>query len=97
MLMRPPSRPFIAMAKPSPSSPRRCVSGTSTSSKLIARVGWLFQPIFCSFLPNCTPGVCAGTAKAEMPPGPAPPVRAITTSRSVSPAPEMKALLPLST
>jgi len=43
------------------------------------------------------PGKSAGTAIALMPPAPGPPVRAITTSSSVAPAPEMKALEPLST
>jgi hypothetical protein len=43
------------------------------------------------------PGASAGTAKAEMPLAPAPPVRAISTSTSVEPAPEMKALPPLMT
>ena len=43
------------------------------------------------------PGASAGTAKAEMPAAPEPgsPVRAITTSTSVLPAPEMKALEPV--
>ena len=39
MLMRPPSRPFIAILNPSPSSPRRCPMGTRTLSKTISRVG----------------------------------------------------------
>src|SRR3546814_2608980 len=43
------------------------------------------------------PGVSAGTTKAETPLGPATPVRAMTTSTSVSPAPEIKALAPLIT
>ena len=51
MLMRPPSSPFIAMRKPSPSLPSRWSAGTRTLSKLMVRVGWLFQPILCSFLP----------------------------------------------
>ena len=51
MLMRPPSSPFIAILKPSPSWPSRLAAGTRTWSKLMVRVGWLFQPIFSSFLP----------------------------------------------
>ena len=47
MLIRPPSRPFMAMRKPSPSSPRRCLAGTRTSSKVIARVG--DQPLYMLF------------------------------------------------
>ena len=45
------------------------------------------------------PGKCAGTAKALMPLAPdwASPVRAISTSTSVEPAPLMNALLPLMT
>lgn len=43
------------------------------------------------------PSKCAGTAKALMPEAPdcASPVRAISTSMSVAPAPLIKALLPL--
>jgi hypothetical protein len=61
------------------------------------RVGWLFQPIFSSLRPKLMPGRSAGTAMALTPPAPAPPVRAITTSSSVAPAPEMKAFEPFST
>jgi hypothetical protein len=44
------------------------------------------------------PGASAGTAKALMPLAPdASPVRAMSTSTSVLPAPLMKALLPLMT
>ena len=43
------------------------------------------------------PGAFAGAANAEMPPAPPAPVRAISTSTSVDPAPEMKALPPLMT
>jgi len=43
------------------------------------------------------PGASAGTTKADTPPAPGPPVRAIKTSTSVLPAPEMKALPPLIT
>ncbi len=46
MLMRPPSSPCIAMRKPCPSSPSRCAAGTRTPSNAMARVGWLFHPIF---------------------------------------------------
>src|SRR5690606_24405931 len=40
-------------------------------------------------------GLSAGTANAEMPCAPASPVRAMTTSTSVAPAPEMNAFEPL--
>ena len=97
ILMRPPSMPFMAMAKPSPSAPSRLAAGTFTWSKLMMRVGWLFQPIFSSFLPYTIPGKFAGTAKAEMPAAPSPPVRAMTISMSVWPAPEINAFVPSST
>ena len=57
MLMRPPLRPFIAIPKPLPSSPRRLAIGTRTLSKMTWRVGWAFHPIFFSFGPNDRPGV----------------------------------------
>ena len=41
------------------------------------------------------PGVLAGTSSAEIPAAPGPPVRVMTTSASVEPAPEIKALLPV--
>lgn len=43
------------------------------------------------------PGVSAGTRKQEMPLAPSSPVRAMTISTWVLPAPEMKHLLPSST
>ena len=91
----------MAILKPSPSAPKRWLSGTKASSKLICRVGWLFQPILASLRPKPMPSVRASTAKAQMPWAPdctpsALAKRAMTTSTSVSPAPEMNALVPLS-
>ena len=100
MLMRPPLSPFIAMPKPvpSPSAPPSIASaGTRTPSKITCAVGWAFQPIFCSSAPKLSPGVSFSTTNAEMPRGPSPPVRAITTYTSEDPAPEMNCLTPSST
>ena len=52
MLRRPPSSPIIAIAKPSPSAPRRLATGTRQSSKITIAVGWVFQPSFFSCLPK---------------------------------------------
>jgi hypothetical protein len=63
-----------------------------TLSKLMTRVGWLFQPIFF-LLAVADAGASAGTAKALMPEAPERIARAaISTSTSVLPAPLMKAL-----
>ncbi len=78
MLMRPPLRPFIAIPKPLPSSPRRLAIGTRTLSKITWRVGWAFHPIFFSFGPNDRPGASPGTTMAVMPRFPVSAVRAIT-------------------
>ena len=94
ILIRPPSRPCIANLKPSPSWPSKLVAGILTPSKLIKRVGCAFQPIFSSALPYSIPAASAGTTNAEIPAAPSPPVRAITTSKSVSPAPEINILEP---
>ena len=79
MLRRPPSSPIIAILKPSPSAPSRLATGTRQFSKITIAVGWLFQPSFCSFLPKDRPGVPFSTTRQEMPLGPGPPVRSITT------------------
>ena len=79
MLSRPPSSPAIAILKPMPSGPSRFSTGTRAPSKITARVGWAFQPILRSFAPSATPGVSPGTTSVEMPDGPSPPVRAMTT------------------
>ena len=79
MLMRPPSSPAIAILKPMPSSPSRLATGTRAFSKITARVGCAFQPILRSLAPNERPGVSPSTTSVEMPPGPSPPVRTITT------------------
>ena len=87
----------MANLKPSPSAPNKFAAGIRTSSKLIKRVGWAFQPIFSSALPYSIPLASAGTTNAEMPLGPSAPVRAITTKISVSPAPEINIFEPLIT
>ena len=69
----------MAILKPSPSSPRRLATGTRAPSKITMAVGWLFQPSFLSCLPKDMPGVSRGTTRLEMPFGPAPPVRHMTT------------------
>src|ERR1700722_9502257 len=69
----------IAILKPMPSSPRRLATGTRAFSKITARVGCAFQPILRSLAPSDSPGVPLSTTNVEMPPGPSPPVRTITT------------------
>jgi len=69
----------MAILKPSPSAPMRFSTGTRTPSKMTARVGCTFQPIFFSLAPNESPGASPGMTKVEMPFGPSPPVRTITT------------------
>ena len=71
ILMRPPSRPFMAIVKPWPSAPIKFSTGTRQSSKVMIRVGCEFQPTFFSFLPNDRPGVPFSTRMHEMPLGPA--------------------------
>ncbi|CQA10046.1 Uncharacterised protein [Mycobacteroides abscessus] len=97
MLSRPPLRPRIAMVNPMPSSPMRLATGTRASSKTTCAVGCACQPILRSGGPKDSPGVPLGTTMVDMPRGPGPPVRAITTYRSAVPAPEMNCLTPLST
>ncbi len=87
----------MANLKPSPSLPNKLCAGIRTSSKLIKRVGCAFQPIFSSALPYSTPCASAGTTNAEIPAAPSPPVRAITTKTSVSPAPDINIFEPLIT
>ena len=97
MLIRPPSKPCIANLNPSPSAPMRFAAGIRTFSRVTRRVGCAFQPIFSSALPYEIPSASAGTTNAEIPFGPASPVRAITTSTSVSPAPEINIFEPFNT
>ena len=61
----------MAILKPKPSSPRRSSSGTSTSSKVTARVSDARWPMLSSFLPTVTPGWSAETMKPVMPLWPA--------------------------
>jgi len=79
MLSRPPSRPFIAILKPSPSAPTRLATGTRASSKITIAVGWVFQPSFFSCWPKDRPGVPFSTISVEMPLGPSAPVRTMQT------------------
>ena len=60
-----------------PSAPSRLATGTRASSRITARVGWAFQPIFRSFAPKERPGVSFSTTRVEMPDGPPSPVRTI--------------------
>ena len=94
MLMRPPSRPFMAILKPSPLVAQQVGSRHAHVLEHDGPVDWLFQPIF--FLAAIADaGAVGGMAKALMPAAPSPPVRAITINRLASPPPEMKALAPL--
>ena len=61
MLIRPPSRPPIAILKPSPRFPRRLDWGTRTLSNMIVLVGEDFHPIFCSGFPKEIPEADLGT------------------------------------
>ncbi|OWK21674.1 hypothetical protein AJ88_18505 [Mesorhizobium amorphae CCBAU 01583] len=79
MFNRPPSRPAMAMPKPSPSVDSRFSAGTLQSSKMTWRVDCMCQPILCSLAPKERPGASFGTTKVEMPFGPSAPVRAMTT------------------
>ena len=79
ILSRPPSRPAMAILKPSPSPPMRLSAGTRQPSNSTMEVGWECQPSFFSCAPKVRPGVALSTARQEMPAGPGPPVRAITT------------------
>mmetsp|Transcript_13273 Transcript_13273/g.33852 ORF Transcript_13273/g.33852 Transcript_13273/m.33852 type:complete len:250 (+) Transcript_13273:562-1311(+) len=97
MLMRPPSRPAMAILNPAPSSPSRLSSGTRQFSMTTSRVGWQFHPNLRSFLPKLSPGASFGTRMHEMPRGPALPVRHMTAYTSLWPAPLMNAFVPLRT
>ncbi len=80
MLSRPPSSPAMAILKPLPSAPSRFSTGTRAPSKITARVGCAFQPILLLVRAEATrPGVSPGTTSVEMPRGPSPPVRTMTT------------------
>ena len=79
MLMRPPSRPIIAIRKPSPSPPTRLATGTRTSSKLTWAVGCECQPSFFSCAPKLTPFMSFSMTRQVMPFGPSSPVRTIVT------------------
>lgn len=81
MFRRPPSRPFMAYLKPSPSLPIRFLAGTTQSSKMTAAcqlplvgmlplVGCEFHPSFFSFFPKLSPGNPFSTTKLEIPLGP---------------------------
>ena len=61
------SRVRMAMANPSPSSPRRLSTGTSQSAKWSATVGLPRIPIFRSCLPTLNPGMPGSTRSAVTP------------------------------
>jgi hypothetical protein len=63
MLIRPPSRLFMAILKPSSSLPMMRVFRTLTASRARMRVGWLLQPILSSFSPKDTPGIVLSMAR----------------------------------
>jgi hypothetical protein len=54
-------------------------AGIRAPSNTTCAVGCAFQPILYSSAPKLIPGVSFSTTNAEMPRGPSPPVRAITT------------------
>ena len=58
---------FIAILKPSPSSPSRFAAGTTTSWSAKADVSVERCPIFWRCSSIVTPGVSIGTMNAEMP------------------------------
>mmetsp|Transcript_5561 Transcript_5561/g.23109 ORF Transcript_5561/g.23109 Transcript_5561/m.23109 type:complete len:249 (+) Transcript_5561:2068-2814(+) len=67
MPMRPASRAFIAILKPSPSRPRICVDGTRTSSRMRFAVVDALMPSLSSGAPNEKPGLEVSTTKHVMP------------------------------
>ncbi len=69
----------MAILNPTPSSDNRLATGTRTSSKMTARVGCAFHPIFFSSAPNDRPGESFSMTSVEMPDGPPSPVRTIVT------------------
>ena len=81
--IRPPSRTTMACRKPSPTSPRRLVSGMRQLSKIISAVSLARMPSLFSFLPALKPGVPLSTTNAvELFFVLGSPVRQITTARS---------------
>ena len=67
MLTRPPLRPAIAMREPVALGAEAVARpARGTSSKMTWRVGWAFQPIFCSFGAEATgPARPVGTTNAR--------------------------------
>ncbi len=59
------SNVFIAIAKPSPSSPRRLATGTRMSSKASSAVGLPRIPILCSMRLTEKPGDGTSTTKHD--------------------------------
>lgn len=98
MLSRPRSSTFIAVRKPWPGTPPMMwVAGTCTFSRMTSQVIVPRWPILRSFLPSVMPGRSAGTMKADTPPAPGPPVRAISVKAPARGALVMKRLVPLRT
>jgi hypothetical protein len=87
----------MAMAKPCPSSPRRLSHGHAHVVEADHARGLGIPAHLLFLLAVADARGVGGHQQAVMPFGPAPPVRSITTSTSVSPAPEMNTLLPLIT
>lgn len=65
ILILPPSRAFIAILKPIPSSPILFLAGILTLSKETRTVGWIVHPILSSCFPKETPAASPGTMKVE--------------------------------
>ncbi len=100
MCKRPLSSTFMAVLKPTPSTPPiSAEAGTRQFSKITSQVCEPFCPIFWSILPNVMPGVLASTKKAEMPPDPliSGLVRAITVKVAAWGALVIKRLVPFNT
>ena len=90
------SKVFMAMAKPSPSAPRRFDAGTRTSSNTSSAVGEPRIPILCSVRATPNPGRLASTTKHERRRWrlASSPVAAKTITRSATDPWLMKRLLP---
>ena len=83
MLIRPPSKIFMAWMKPSPTCPRTLASGTRQSVNTNSAVSLQRMPNLFSFLPPAKPGVPRSTTNAVMPRlSSKSPVRASTTATS---------------
>ena len=92
------SRVFIAILKPSPSSPSRFSAGTTTSVSANAEVSVARWPILSRCFSSWTPGVSMGTTNADIPRWPLlGSVFANTTVQAARPAFVMKVFDPFRT